>query len=251
MDCVNTKTVSRRIRVYPNKEQKQIIRKWIGASRYAYNQVVAYLKQPGTISSWHGLKVVVINALPKWSEEIPYQVKSIAIRDACKAVSKAKLDYKKTGKFCEVGFRKKKDLEQSIYIPKSAITERGIYHTLLKDLYVSEDIITNHDSRLIYDHGRWYLCILKNVTTSKVENQNRMVAIDPGIRTFATFYAEDCCGKIGLRDFGRIQRLCEHLDKLLSKIQISKKAKIKSSKIWSMKRAASRMRLKISDLINQ
>lgn len=251
MDYENTKIVSRRIRVYPTKEQKLVLRKWFGTSRFTYNQVVSYLKQPNTISSWGNLKTEVIHALPQWSKEIPYQIKSIAIRDACKAVSKAKLDYKKTGKFCEVKFRNKKSLDQSIYIPKSAISEKGIYHTLLGDLFVKENINTDHDSRLVYDHGRWFLCVLKNVTVNKVENQNRMVAIDPGIRTFATFYTNDCCGKIGLGDFGRIQRLCEHLDNLLSKIVLSKKSKLKSCKIWNMKRAANRMRLKISDLIDE
>ncbi len=249
MDCENIKIVSRRIRVYPNQEQRAVLRNWFGTSRYTYNQVVSYLKQPNTISSWAKLKTSVIHELPEWSENAPYQVRSIAIKDACKAVSKAKLDYKKTGKFCEVKFRSKKDLEQSIYIPKSAVTDKGVYHTLLGNLFSSEKISTINDSRLVYDHGRWYLCVTKNVTIRQVDNQDRIVAIDPGIRTFATFYANDCCGKIGFRDFGRIQRLCEHLDKLISKISIAKNSKINNAKIRNMKKAANRMRLKISDLI--
>jgi putative transposase len=255
MDSVNIRTISRKIRVYPNKGQRATLRQWFGTSRYTYNQVVAYLKQPNTISNWKSIKGDVIQELPEWSKNTPYQIKSIAIRDACQAISKAKLDFKRKGEFCEVDFRKKKSLKQSIYIPKSAISNKGIYHTLLGKLFYrdrkNQTILTNNDSRLVYDHGRWFLCILKNVTISRVENQNRMVAIDPGIRTFATFYAVDCCGKIGFRDFGRIQRLCEHLDKLLSKIKIYKNSKIKSSKINNMQNAANRMRLKISDLIDE
>lgn len=250
-DCENTKIVSRRIRVYPNKEQRAVLCNWFGTSRYIYNQVVSYLKQPNTISSWAKLKTSVIHALPEWSEEIPYQIKSIAIRDACKAVSKAKLDFKKSGKFCDVKFRNKKELEQSIYIPKSAISEKGIYYTLLGNLFSSEKISTDNDGRLVYDHSRWYLCVTKNVTIVQAENQGRIVAIDPDIRTFATFYTNDCCGKIGFRDFGRIQRLCEHLDKLISKITIAKNSKVNSCKIRNMKKAANRMRLKVTDLISE
>jgi putative transposase len=251
-DLVNTNTVSRRIRVYPNKEQRAILRNWFGTSRFIYNQVVAYLKQPGTISSWYNLKGPVLHALPnKWSEETPYQIRTMAVKDACKAVSKAKLDYKKTGKFCDVKFRCKKALDQSIYIPKSAVTSNGTYYTLLGDLFCSEKVGTKNDSRLVYDHGRWFLCITKDVIINKTENQGRMVAIDPGIRTFATFYANDCCGKIGFRDFGRIQRLCEHLDELLSRIALAKNSKVDGSKIRNMKKAANRMRLKISDLIDE
>ena len=237
--------------MYPNKEQRAVLRNWFGTSRYTYNQVVSYLKQPNTISSWAKLKTSVIHELPEWSEETPYQIKSIAIRDVCKAVSKAKLDYKKTGKFCEVKFRSKKDLEQSIYIPKSAVSDKGVYHTLLGNLFSSEKVRTNNDSRLVYDHGRWYLCVTKNASIVQAENQGRIVAIDPGIRTFATFYANDCCGKIGFRDFGRIQRLCEHLDKLISKVSIAKNSKINNTKIRNMKKAANRMRLKITDLISE
>ncbi len=238
--------------MYPTPEQKAVLRNWFGTSRYTYNQVISYLKQPNTISSWAKLKTSVIHALPEWSEDTPYQVRSIAIKDACKNVSKAKLDYKKSGKFCEVKFRSRKDLEQSIYIPKSAVTEKGVYYTLLGNLFSSEKISTINDSRLVYDHGRWYLCVTKNAIVNNTDNQGYIVAIDPGIRTFVTFYANDCCGKIGFRDFGRIQRLCEHLDRLISKIDLAKKSNIViSSKIRNMKKAANRMRLKISDLITE
>jgi len=43
------------------------------------------------------------------------------------------------------------------------------------------------------------------------------VALDPGIRTFLTGFAEDQAFKLGTGDFARIARLCRHLDKLISK----------------------------------
>jgi putative transposase len=78
------------------------------------------------------------------------------------------------------------------------------------------------------------------------ENQARVVAIDPGVRTFATFYSDDRCGHIGEADFSRIQRLAFHLDSLISRM--SKAGKQSKRR---MKMAAARMREKIKSLINE
>ena len=38
------------------------------------------------------------------------------------------------------------------------------------------------------------------------------------MRNFITWFSEDGCGKLGEQeDFGRIQRLCQHQDNLLSR----------------------------------
>ena len=37
------------------------------------------------------------------------------------------------------------------------------------------------------------------------------------MRNFITWFSEDGCGKLGQEDFGRIQRLCQHQDNLLSR----------------------------------
>ena len=44
-----------------------------------------------------------------------------------------------------------------------------------------------------------------------------MVALDPGVRSFLTWYCADSVRKIGEGAFFRIQRLCERLDGLLSR----------------------------------
>ncbi|MEZ5672373.1 MAG: hypothetical protein R3E08_08275 [Thiotrichaceae bacterium] len=51
------------------------------------------------------------------------------------------------------------------------------------------------------------------------ENQRLgAVALDPGVRTFVTFYSEVLHGKVSEGDLQRIYRLCLNLDKLYSKI---------------------------------
>ena len=78
------------------------------------------------------------------------------------------------------------------------------------------------------------------------ENQARVVALDPGVRSFLTWYSADSVGKIGEGAFFRIQRLCERLDDLLSRA-----AKSPSRKRRNMRRAANRMRLRIENLVQE
>ena len=78
------------------------------------------------------------------------------------------------------------------------------------------------------------------------ENQARVVALDPGGRSFLTWYCADSVGKIGEGAFFRIQRLCERLDDLLSRA-----AKSPSRKRRNMRLAANRMRLRIENLVQE
>ncbi|WP_229424097.1 zinc ribbon domain-containing protein [Moorena producens] len=68
----------------------------------------------------------------------------------------------------------------------------------------------------------------------------------PGVRTFLTFFSETSVGKIGHGDFSQIQRLCQHLDNLLSKI-----SKAKRGQKRRMRKAARRMIIRIQNLIDE
>lgn len=102
------------------------------------------------------------------------------------------------------------------------------------------------DSRLIFEHGRWFIIVPYRVATVKAENQGRIVALDPGVRTFITGYAEDGVFKIGNGDFARIARLGRFMDDLISRMS---KAKAKQRR--RMKKALSRMKFMVWDLIDE
>jgi len=95
------------------------------------NNYIRHLQKPDTKSNWKAIKTEIIHSLPEWSKDIPYQIKSIAIKDACSSVREAKKKYQKTGKINRVKFRSRKNKIQSCYIPKFAVTDKGIYHTKL------------------------------------------------------------------------------------------------------------------------
>ena len=249
MECVSTKIKSKKIRIYPNQEQRQILRKWFGTSRYVYNQTVEYLQEPDTIASWKSIKTDLIHSMPDWSNETPYQVRSVAIRDCCKAFSSCKMRNKgqHPDNWHRVKHRSRKSSKQSIYIPKKAITKNGIYPKYLGKIHLSEVLPDKiMDSRLTLENGRYFIVIPVEESTQSCENQARVVALDPGVRTFQTFYNPEFSGMIGEGDMGRITRLCTHLDAL-----ISKRDKSSSKRKSRINKAIKRMRNKIHDLIDE
>ena len=63
--------------------------------------------------------------------------------------------------------------------------------------------------------GRYHLHVSTETPVQQVESQGRIVALDPGVRTFRTFYAEEAIGQLGDRACGRIRlRLRNLVDEL-------------------------------------
>ncbi|MEO5332639.1 MAG: transposase [Magnetococcus sp. YQC-5] len=225
-----------------------MFRRWFGASRFVFNKTVEYLKQPGTKANWMEIKLWLLKELPDWAQEIPFQIKGTAIRDACLAVKAAKTKFKQTGKPQHVDFRSRKDPDQTIFIPQTAVRKGSVYRTLTGDLHSSE-LIENveHDCRLLRQSGRYFLTIPQEREILVPENQRAgIVALDPGVRSFLTFYSETETGKIGEKDFGNIVRLCHYLDQLMSKI-----SKAKGEQKRRMKKASERIRWRIKDLVSE
>jgi putative transposase len=133
-----------------------------------------------------------------------------------------------------------------MFIPKSAVKRDSIYITKLGTIKAAEPLETETDCRLLFDNGRWYLCVGIKSSITTGENQARLVALDPGVRSFLTFYSERGCGKIGLQAFNRIMSLGRRLDQLISRM-----TKAGAHTRHRMKQAARRMRWKIRDLIDE
>jgi putative transposase len=221
----------------------------MGTARFVYNQTVAYLKQPGTTVNWKGIKTEILRSLPAWAASVPYQIKSIAVKDACQAVMNAKRKCKVTGQFQEVKFRSKKAQRDTLFIPKSAVRSQSVYVTMLGASLAPREVFPEirYDCRLVYQSGEYYLCVPFDRPIWLPENQRQtVVAVDPGIRTPFTWYSPELAGKFGEHDFGRITRLCYHLDALMSRI-----SQAKCPSRYRMRKAASRIRLRIQYLVNE
>lgn len=224
-----------------------MLRQWFGTARFTYNKTVDILNTTDTKANWKAIKTGILHALPDWAKETPYQIKSVAVRDACIAVREAKKKAKQTSKKQSVSFKSKRQPSDSLYIPKSAIKPEGVYPTILGVLVMSEALPDNiRDSRLVKDGDRYYLCVSYTVATPKRKPNGRVVALDPGVRTFLTYFHERGFGWLGLHAINKIQRLCSHLDNLLSR---ASKADRQSRR--NMRKAANRIRKRIRTLVDE
>ena len=260
MDCGDTVRKSRKIRLYPDAQQRAELRRWFGAARYAYNQTVEVLSgedAPPAVKT--KVRDVILPALPLWHRRAPREVLVGAIFDACRAVSAAKKrnvqlardkarGMRQDEDFARVRFRSRKNPRQTFTVQANCVTTNGIYRTKLGDMQMAEELPVPENRnicRLTLRYGQYHLAVpYDEKLPSQRENQARVVALDPGVRSFLSWYCADSVGKIGEGAFFRIQRLCERLDELLSRA-----AKAPAKRRRNMRRAAGRMRVRVENLI--
>ena len=225
------------------------MRRWFGAARYAYNQTVDLLSSeeaPPAVKT--KVRDVILPTLPPWHRSAPREVLVGAIFDACRAVSAAKKSNaqlardKSRGRrqdegFARVRFRSRKNPRQTFTVQANCVSDMGIYRSKLGDMQMAEKLPVPENRnicRLSLRYGQYHLSVpYDEKLPPERENQARVVALDPGVRSFLTWYCADSVGKIGEGAFFRIQRLCERLDDLLSRA-----AKSPSRKRRNMRRAA-------------
>ncbi len=240
---------AKKIRLYPTAEQKTIFKKWFGVSRYVYNKTVELLNGPkeSRPTHWMAAAKLILADLPEWCGEVPYQVKKIAVEDAYKAFANGCRKWKKGGEPFSLRFRSRKNPKQSCFIPSSALKGDGIYPRISGNMEQAEEWPEGaRDSRLVFEHGRWHCLVPQKIAYQPADNQGRVVAIDPGIRTFATLYANDGAAKIGESDYFAIIRRCFALDDL-----ISRTGKATSRKKRRLKKAADKLRFRIKNMVDE
>ena len=153
-----------------------------------------------------------------------------------------------SGEYHELRFRSRKNPRQGCFVPATAVSEHGTYHTVLGKLRMAERLPADRgDSRLTLYNGQYHLVVTMPAQRSVGETQARVVALDPGIRSFLTWFSETDTGHIAPGAFGKIQRLCAHLDALLSRAKLERRRLARRNKY----RAASRMRTRIGNLIDE
>ncbi len=261
----DTVTLSRKIPLSLTRDQKKTLRFWAAGKRAAYNEALKFFQRhKGKMPYWSGVKAKLIRQLPNCYKGVPYQIKGDAIREAWQAVKNAKMRGKQTGEYQNLRFQSRRMPPQSLFIPSSAIHPSGIYPRILGELQYTEELPAKfherrgkgipkpvdeiQDSRLLYEDGNYYLCVTytetKNGTPTGVM---RVVALDPGVREFLTYFSETGFGWLGTQAINRIQRLCSHLDRLLSRIATCTLRRKKRT----MRRAANQIRKRIRCLVKE
>ncbi len=183
--------------------------------------------------------MVMQSDLPDWVKEVPCHIKQNAVFDAHQAYWASR----------DAKFRSIRNPQQSIKFNNSNFANGKWYYNKTRKLnfVVSEPIPTSceYGTQLVYKRGAWFAIFPESIQL-KDSNSNKLIALDPGVRSFLTGYDGDKVIEIGNTDIGRITRLCQHLDDL-----ISRSTSVNSKRRKSMRRAANKLRDQIQNLINE
>jgi hypothetical protein len=150
-----------------------------------------------------------------WVTKTPYQIRDAALNDVVKAYT-SNLAKENNNNFT-IHFKKKKAPSDSIAIYATNYKSKGV---IFPTFFGKEPIKSaekppdklEYDFRLVKKRlGHFYLCIPKKLDKYNGPSQNKVIAFDPGMRTFCTGYDPDgIIVEVGKSDISRIDKLCYH-----------------------------------------
>lgn len=219
-------------------------RHWLAGCRFVYNRAIEALKL-GFKGSSYDLESKVLNNLPSWLRTVPRHPKANAVQDAYDAWKQA------LANGGEAKFRSCRNQIQSIKFKVGNYKNGTWFPQLTKGMtFVESQPLFNNCSygtQLVRDRRRWFAILPEFVPTTST-SVDKVIALDPGIRTFLTGYDGESVLEIGKGDIERVVRLCFHLDRLIS---CATQKSVKSKQRRSMLRAASQIRIQIRHLVDE
>lgn len=238
-----TPNAVQKIRIYPSKELNLVWKNWLAAYRWIYNWTIKELRTDKTQSAYSLQSKCRASVRPDWVTNLPGHQLQEAVSDAYDSFKQA-LKAK--------GFAKFKSCKANSQVIKFKVGnyKNGTWYSrLTKGLTFKPSVALptncNYGTQLVYQKGKWYGCfpIYKEETNTA---NSKVIALDPGNRSFLTGYDGDTILEVGKKDIGRVNRLCTHLGQLMSEIAKSNSKRQR----YKMRKAAQRIRNKIQNLVN-
>ena len=268
---------TKKIRLQLTKDQRMLLKKWMGTRRYVYNKCLDKIKNGQEKINMKNLRNKYVTAtsrkgiknqqVQEWETKTPKDIRAGAIQDLVANYKSAFSNLKNNNIFgFSMGFCKKKSTP-SIKIPLSGFSLDGKKEKIQrteeelkkakkkskKDATISKErtritvtkkeggfylfpefmkekikvkkrnlrkpFIIDTDSRISFQNGVWYLSASYKTKTSYPETNGNFCALDPGVRTFQTVYAEDSVTKFETKT--------ETLKKLLCKLDSLQASRMK------------------------
>jgi putative transposase len=244
---------ARKIRVYPENEDK-----WFAVLnnfRRDYNLAIEKMKEMWKPSP--GFRWFIRDHSSIYPDYISV-IADEAYRLAEKT-RKAVISKRVKGEKCDYSFKKKNAVKQSFICQK--LSKNGVFPSKLKAVYAEEfpPEAIGKQAVVSYENGRWFVSVQKKVAlTEHLKTNLRVVALDPGVRKFISYYSADEAGIMGNGLQEKLSSLQEKLDHLLSRRSKLKKndtglRKHLTRRInnirWRMKNVVTDMQYRISDYL--
>lgn len=274
-------------RVYPKGETKKVWMLRIHANRKVYNNAIAYLNQNQGKFTYYTVDKKTNQPVLKTSGQqafrsfcktlgckiIPEWCKELGIAHGLdNALFEAYTAWKKTDKQpAQLGkgknakpnplvglklarFRSIRDQKQTIQFDpgdyKSGHLMANASKNLEKPLWTGQDYcLINYDKavEVTYNKGRWFVNMPVEMDIPEPKNGGKTIALDPGLRCFLTGFNGNSFTEFGKYDFGKIARLCQHLDKMQSKLGRSKGGNFSRLR-YRLRQAIEKVRTRIKNL---
>jgi putative transposase len=194
----------------------------------------------------------------RWLKKVPFDTRQLVLKQLASnfKTNFTLLKRKKITHF-EMSFKTKKNSTQIFFVDKNALDLKNlrIFKRRTKDKiktrkrmekWISKNV-TQSDCIVKREKNRYYLILpMKRPSTPKEQPYTR-VALDPGVRTFQTFYSDQgVAGKIGDSVCDKLIDIGFRLDKLISKKNQIKKKKTR----YNMKKRCFLLRSKMKNIVN-
>ncbi|AGC01819.1 transposase [Acanthamoeba polyphaga moumouvirus] len=254
---------SRKIQLFLNNKQKNIIQQWIYDTTSIYNKLVCnfsqiYHKYQTIVNNmdvqnksyhlgklikqntefpinFHKLRALKCNDFIQDYNRIPYCVVADIIKEFVTNVKSCITKISK-GQITEFKFKYKKynRVYSSIPLESHYTTGKGFYPSIFGEVKTNENnfswLDVKHDYKLIYDKysNKYYIHVPKYVYRNKPLMRKPIAIMDPGARTFQTVYGLDHFITIGDDLGSTFKKRLLKIDNLKSKL--SKPGKYKFNK---------------------
>ena len=191
--------------------------------------------------------------------EIPYDTRQLSLKNLIGNLRSCMTNLKNgnINKF-NLTFKSKKNNNQIFFVNKKAINGLEIFKKKLKNgklktrnrhkKYLKYKI--DHDFIILKEYNKYYIIIPKKRNTKFKKANYGAVSLDPGVRTFQTYYSPNgVCGEIGKNFNKLIKEKLLKIDKLKSiKEKIKNKTGQKKTK-YNIKKRISLLRTKMKNKV--
>jgi len=215
-----------KIKLTPTPLQRKILYNWIKIYKYVYNYGLYYIRTTDKTYSFYKLRSLLKNQLLNKqhvnTSKIPSHIIDEALHDLVKAFKTAFENLKRGNiKHFKIRYKKNSKNIESICISGEYFSKK--YNTFCKKVFgkhieTSKSIIgITKTSRLTFNKStnEFYLYVPEKIEERELIKNNKIISLDPGVRTFVTGYTNDKhILEIGTNVYKKIKMYHKKIDKI-------------------------------------
>ncbi|MGK7902757.1 MAG: hypothetical protein AB4352_15375 [Hormoscilla sp.] len=208
-----------KIPLFPEPELHAIWKQWLAAYRWVYNQCIEFYNSGKALPEGRSLDQYIQQLQSEHKNSWTKCLGKTRQEAVCEAQSASRQSRKANGGKVLLRFKSCRSKSQAIQFKNDAY-RNGTWFSkkvgelkfaIAKGYELPEKCV--YGTELLYQRGQWFACFPSYVPVVST-GSDKVIALDPGNRTFLTGYDGENILEIGKGDIGRLTRLCLHLDKL-------------------------------------